>query len=181
MSAQVSCGQSVQSAALSTTVCQLVSLNWHDNRSIVKMLLLDYDINVIWAILIFFTLFMIIYNGVISIGENHLPAFIIELFRYGKTLDGPAKTPIIKLISVPKSYFTHFYIFSSIYVPGILINVLYYYINNIKVSDDVTNTLDILCTTDRQEATTSTRLVLVMSLLTLQVRITIKKNLWPDF
>ena len=147
------------------------------------MLLLDYDINVIWAILIFFTLFMIIYNGVISIGENHLPAFIIELFRYGKTLDGPAKTPIIKLISVPKSYFTHFYVFSSIYVPGILINVLYYYINNIKVSDDVTNTLDILCTTDRQEATTSTRLVLVMSLLTLQVRITIKKktNLRPDF
>jgi len=133
------------------------------------MLILDYDVNVIWAILVFFTLFMIIYNGVISFGENHLPTFIIELFRYGKTLDGPAKTQIIKLISVPKSYFTHFYIFSSIYVPCVLMTVLFYYNTNTKVSDDVTDTLDFLCSTDRHEATTSSRLVLVMILLTLQV------------
>ena len=97
------------------------------------MIILEYDINVVWAILIFFTLFMIIYNGVINLGEPHLPTFIIELFRYGKTLDGPAKTSIIKLISVPKSWFTHFYIFSSIYVPVILLTVLHYYLNNIQV------------------------------------------------
>ena len=60
--------------------------------------------------------------------------FIIRLMlRYGKALNGPVRNPLVKLISVPKSYFTHFYIFSSIYVPSLLLLVLYYYTNHIKV------------------------------------------------
>ena len=82
-----------------------------------------------WAVLIFFTVFMIVYNSVIAFGEPYLPEFVLELFRYGKTLNGPAKTTFVKMISVPKSYFTHFYIFSSIYVPASLATVLYCYIN----------------------------------------------------
>ena len=97
------------------------------------MIIFDVDINIVWSILIFFTSFMIIYNGIISLGEPYLPDFVLELFRYGKTLDGPAKTSLVKLISVPKSYFTHFYIFSSIYVPMVLFTVLHYYFNDLKV------------------------------------------------
>ena len=60
--------------------------------------------------------------------------FIIRLMlRYGKALNGPVRNPLVKLISVPKSYFTHFYIFSSIYVPSLLLLVLYYYTNHTKV------------------------------------------------
>ena len=55
------------------------------------------------------------------------------MLRYGKALNGPVRNPLVKLISVPKSYFTHFYIFSSIYVPSLLLLVLYYYTNHIKV------------------------------------------------
>ena len=91
------------------------------------MIILDTDINIVWAILIFFTIFMIVYNAIISFGEPHLPSFILELFRYGKTLDGPVKTSMIKMISVNKSCFTHFYIFSSIYVPLVLATVVYFY------------------------------------------------------
>ena len=99
------------------------------------MIIYNVDINVIWAILIFFTSFMIIYNSIISLGEPYLPLFVLELFRYGKTLDGPVKNPLVKLISVPKSFFTHFYIFSSVYVPLLLLMVLHYYTTEIKVRD----------------------------------------------
>ena len=99
------------------------------------MIIFDVDINIVWSILIFFTSFMIIYNGIISLGEPHLPLFVLELFRYGKTLNGPVKNPLVKFISVPKTYFTHFYIFSSIYVPGLLLTVLHFYINSREVRD----------------------------------------------
>ena len=91
------------------------------------MWILNWDVNLVWAVLIFFTVFMIVYNSVIAFGEPYLPEFVLELFRYGKTLNGPAKTTFVKMISVPKSYFTHFYIFSSIYVPASLATVLYCY------------------------------------------------------
>ena len=94
------------------------------------MLILNLDVNLVWAVLIFFTVFMVTYNSVIAFGEPYLPEFMVELFRYGKTLNGPARTTFVKLISVPKSYFTHFYIFSSIYVPFTLATVLYCYLND---------------------------------------------------
>ena len=93
----------------------------------VNMWILNWDVNLVWAVLIFFTAFMMVYNFVIAFGEPYLPEFVLELFRYGKTLNGPAKTTFVKMISVPKSYFTHFYIFSSIYVPSSLAAVLYCY------------------------------------------------------
>ena len=63
-----------------------------------------------------------------------LSSILLKLMlRYGKALNGPVRNPLVKLISVPKSYFTHFYIFSSIYVPSLLLLVLYYYTNHIKV------------------------------------------------
>ena len=47
------------------------------------MLILEYDLNLVWAILIFFTVFMIVYNGIIMFLEPHLPTCVLELFRYG--------------------------------------------------------------------------------------------------
>ena len=99
------------------------------------MWVLGHDVNIIWAILIFFTVFMILYSGIISLLEPVLPTAVLELFRYGKTLNGPVQSSLVGLISVPKTYFTHFYIFSSIYVPGILLTVLHYYTNNREVRD----------------------------------------------
>ena len=46
------------------------------------MWILGHDLNVIWAILIFFGAFMIIYNFIIVFLEPYLPTFFLELFRY---------------------------------------------------------------------------------------------------
>ena len=51
--------------------------------TISDMLILEYDLNLVWTILIFFTVFMIVYNGIIVFLEPHLPTCVLELFRYG--------------------------------------------------------------------------------------------------
>jgi hypothetical protein len=40
-----------------------------------------YDVNLIWAILVFFVLVMVVFNGLIDLCEDSLPVFIVEAFR----------------------------------------------------------------------------------------------------
>ena len=45
------------------------------------------DINLIWFILTFFSLWMIVFGGLVnSVFETRMPKFISDAFRYGKTL-----------------------------------------------------------------------------------------------
>ena len=131
------------------------------------MWLLGYDLNIVWAILVFFTVFMILYSGIISFLEPVLPTAVLELFRYGKTLNGPVQSSLVGLISVPKSYFTHFYIFSSVYIP-LLLCLTIAEASGRNLPDSVKPTLDLLCTTDRTSNTSRTSALLALSLLSLQ-------------
>lgn len=132
------------------------------------MLILEYDLNLVWTILIFFTVFMIVYNGIIVFLEPHLPTCVLELFRYGKTLDGPVQSSLVRGISVPKSYFTHFYIFSSVYMPLLLGAALLQYTTSAPPPALLSSSLDLLCTRERAAATSPTSVLLVLSLLSLQ-------------
>ena len=40
-----------------------------------------YDLNLIWLILLFFVLFMVVFNGLIDLCEDSLPLFVVEAFR----------------------------------------------------------------------------------------------------
>ena len=131
------------------------------------MWVLGYDVNIIWAILIFFTVFMILYSGIISLLEPVLPTAVLELFRYGKTLNGPVQSSLVGLISVPKTYFTHFYIFSSIYIP-LLLCLAIVEASGGKLPESVKPSLDLLCTSDRTSNTSRTSALLALSLLSLQ-------------
>ena len=45
------------------------------------------EINLIWLVLAFFTLWMIIFGGLVnSTLEGYLPKIVSDAFRYGKTL-----------------------------------------------------------------------------------------------
>jgi len=134
------------------------------------MWLLGYDVNIVWSVLIFFTVFMILYSGIISLLEEHLPNAVLELFRYGKTLNGPVRSSLVSLIVVPKSYFTHFYIFSSVFIPMLFYLSLSSYTNTrTQVPPFVISSLDFVCSTTRSVGTDHSSLLLAMSLLTLQV------------
>jgi len=133
------------------------------------MLLLNYDVNIVWSVLIFFTVFMILYSGVISMLEDHLPNAVLELFRYGKTLNGPVRSSLVSLIVVPKSYFTHFYIFSSVFIPLLLYLTIISYTTRTQASSFVISSLDFVCSASRSVGTDPSSILLAISLLTLQV------------
>jgi 3-oxo-5-alpha-steroid 4-dehydrogenase 3 len=132
------------------------------------MWILGYDLHLIWAILIFFTVFMVVYSGIITLLEPYLPTFILELFRYGKTLNGPVQSSFVGLISVPKSYFTHFYIFSSVYIPLLLGVACVQYTQGGPPAPRGARGHDRVCTEPRTAPTPPAAVLLVLSLLSLQ-------------
>jgi len=132
------------------------------------MWILGFDLNLIWFILGFFTVFMTVFNGLIDLFEEQLPLFVLEAFRYGKTLNGPVQSKIVSLISVPKSWFLHFYIFSSIYIPAVLYLAYRTYVQLEPLPPVVHQSLDFLCTKDRMPGTTPEAVLLVLVLLTVQ-------------
>lgn len=137
------------------------------------MWIFNYDLNIVWAILIFFTVFMIIYNGFIIFLEPYLPTCVLELFRYGKTLNGPVQSSLVNIISVPKSYFTHFYVFACLYIPTLLLLAAQHYHqpNLLPPSPSISLALDIACTSSRVASSSSppSSILLVLGLLCLQV------------
>lgn len=60
------------------------------------------------------SLVIIIFGGLINAIEHHLPVFISRSFRYGKYGTQHTSKGFLKAIEVPKSWFKHFYIYSSI-------------------------------------------------------------------
>lgn len=60
------------------------------------------------------TISIVICGSLINFLEKHVPVFIVRTFRYGKfSYQGPYNS-LLKPIEVPKSWFRHFYIFSSV-------------------------------------------------------------------
>lgn len=116
---------------------------------------------------------MIIYSGIIVMLEPCLPTCVLELFRYGKTLNGPVQSSLVNIISVPKSYFTHFYIFACLYIPALFLLAASHYLplGPSIPSTHISRALDLVCTSTRVAAnsTSTASVLLVLGLLCLQV------------
>ena len=82
------------------------------------MLILSYEINLVWTVLLFFSIYMTIFSFLINVLEPFTPKIISDAFGYGKTTNSNLNI-IVKFIQVPKTYFTHFYIFATVFM-GIL-------------------------------------------------------------
>jgi len=132
------------------------------------MYILTYDLHLIHFILGVFTIIMLVFNGIIEYFEESLPLFIVEAFRYGKTLNGPVQSKLVRLLKVPKSWFTHFYIFSSIYSPFLLYQAYQSYVNFSVVPDTYLDALDLVCTETRVSSATKENVMLALTLLCLQ-------------
>lgn len=132
------------------------------------MWFLGHDINLVWFILIFFGFWMVVYSGVIGLLEDHLHSSVLELFRYGKTLNGPVQSSLVGLITIPKGYFSHFYMFSSVYIPLLLLVTITSYLSSSPAPRTLVEGLDLVCTQDRTPSTSHSRILLALCLLTLQ-------------
>lgn len=55
------------------------------------------------------------FTGVlISKYENHLPAFVIKGYKYGSFAYQGSGGNFLQIIEIPKAYYRHFYLFSSV-------------------------------------------------------------------
>ena len=48
------------------------------------MWVLGQDVNLVWAVLVFFTVWMLVYNLALGWASHRLPTALVELFYYGK-------------------------------------------------------------------------------------------------
>lgn len=94
------------------------------------------------------TFSIVIMGSLINWFEKRLPVFFAQTFRYGKfAYDGkPSK---IKVVEVPKSWFKHFYVFSSLYSLYALYWVIDVYLYGAKPSPWLIQYLNIFCGSNR--------------------------------
>lgn len=72
-----------------------------------------YVINYVQLTFALLTSSLIAVGSLINYFEKYLPAFISQIFRYGKFAYNGKNSYLIKPIQVPKSWFRHFYFVSS--------------------------------------------------------------------
>lgn len=131
------------------------------------MYVLGHDVNLIWAILLFFTAFMLVFGGLVNYLEAFLPPIITQAFKYGKTAT-QSTHGIIKAIQLPKAYFLHFYVFAVIYIPALLYISVSVYLLESPAPKWLMSGLDFCCTAQRISGTGAESVLLVMVLLSLQ-------------
>lgn len=72
------------------------------------------ELNIIKVLFSLMTLFILVCGISINLVEKYLPPFIVCAFRYGKFAYKGKYKSFIKPIEVPKSWFKHFYVVSSL-------------------------------------------------------------------
>lgn len=87
---------------------------------------------------------IVVYSLFINCFEKRLPVFFSELFRYGK-FSYKGKSSSIKPLKVPKSWFRHFYILSSILSIVILYLVVSAYLFGVIPPQWILLVLDFTC------------------------------------
>lgn len=119
--------------------------------------------------IIFLTLaFMITVTGSLILKyENHMPAFIIKAYKYGSFGYKGSGASFLQMIEMPKSYYRHFYVFSSLFSFVALTKMVLVYFLNFNVGDYIVMILRLLLEVE-QPSVCVTAAVTAMSLLTVQ-------------
>ncbi|GJQ64918.1 hypothetical protein Trydic_g7087 [Trypoxylus dichotomus] len=112
------------------------------------------------------TLLALFFGSILSLYEQQLPSFIIQTVRYGKFADRNKKSQLV--VQVPKSWFRHFYIYSSILSTGALYLCINHYVYEKDPPQWVFSVLDYSIGNLRKPTVNCTRTLLTIFLLTLQ-------------
>jgi 3-oxo-5-alpha-steroid 4-dehydrogenase 3 / polyprenol reductase len=85
-----------------------------------------------------------------TIFEEKLPNSIRQMFRYGKHSHKGESDKLIELIEIPKSWFSHFYVFAIFWSWFWLILSISIYFYEYQPSQLLLSYLDLSCGRDRQ-------------------------------
>ncbi|XP_059060157.1 polyprenol reductase [Achroia grisella] len=99
--------------------------------------------------------------------EKHVPPFIIKGYRYGSFAYKGSDANFLQVIEVPKAWYRHFYLFSSVFGVATLAYMILVYYFNFTVNHFFTIILRLLLEQD-EPAVSATAAVIAMTLLTIQ-------------
>ncbi|XP_037927916.1 polyprenol reductase [Teleopsis dalmanni] len=130
----------------------------------------EYNINLIHAIFIGFTILIVIFGSLMNLIEQHLPLCIRQSFRYGKHCHVGSRDPLVTKLEVPKSWFKHFYVFAFTWSVLALFLVLKVLILRAEAPEFVLQFLDFMAggAANRKVQVDSTSALVVSILMTLQ-------------
>ena len=95
------------------------------------------------------------------------PKIISDVFGYGKTTNDNLNT-WVKWIQVPKSYFTHFYVFAVLFFAILWILTVKVVMLEMPLPEWANQTLSFLCKESRKTSTTPEAILIVMTLMNVQ-------------
>ncbi|XP_075972560.1 polyprenal reductase [Anticarsia gemmatalis] len=127
----------------------------------------DLDINVIDFIFLNLAFAATFTGVIINNWENYVPAFIIKGYRYGSFAYQGSEANYLQVIEIPKAYYRHFYLFSSLLSLATLSYMCLVYYLGVTVSYPVHIVLKVLLQ-ENEPSVSVTAAVLAMSLLTIQ-------------
>ncbi len=131
------------------------------------MLLFEDDINLIWAVLIFFILYMLVAGTINNYFHNRAPKLLTDTFGYGKTAEEKPMR-LVELIGIRKAYFLHFYVFATAWI-----NFCFMMLIHVTVFEHATPSwfmdfLNLVSSQKRIAGTTSEAAMLALILMYLQ-------------
>nr|XP_040574649.1 polyprenol reductase-like [Lepeophtheirus salmonis] len=134
------------------------------------------DVNLIWALLGFYSIWMIFFGTFVLYFERSLPKILNDAFKYGKTLANNCDGHhfLIRWAQVPKSYFLHFYVFATTYIFIIIYICLHIYLEPLSLRsvkgcpEWIKSALNFIGGSDRNVSTDVESVVVVILLFGLQ-------------
>ena len=124
-----------------------------------------YEINLVWFILSFFSIYMVL--SVLL--EPFAPKILNDAFGYGKTTNENLNF-LVKIIQVPKRHFTHFYVFAVIFMAILSFYTVKIVLLNFQIPDWLDQILNFFFQENRKASSIRPESILiVMTLLNLQV------------
>lgn len=108
-----------------------------------------YNVNLINLLYLQLTFTIVVLGSLMSLIEHKLPNSIRQMFRYGKHAHTGDNDELIKRIEIPKSWFSHFYVFAIFWSWFWLILTISVYFYGYQPGSLLLNYLDLSCGSDR--------------------------------
>ncbi|KAJ8724765.1 hypothetical protein PYW07_015723 [Mythimna separata] len=112
--------------------------------------------------------FAVTFTGVIINNfEKYVPAFIIKGYRYGSFAYQGSDANYLQVIEIPKSYYRHFYLFSTLFSASTLFYMFVVYFFGVTVSFPVHFVLKVLLQ-ENEPSVSVTAALIAMTMLVIQ-------------
>ena len=106
--------------------------------------------NLINFLFINLTFVIVVLGLLVSLLEPYIPNFIKQSVRYGKHAHKGQQDQMVRKIEVPKSWFSHFYVFAMLWSWGFLYLAVDLYFLGGKSSELLLKYLDFSCGNNRK-------------------------------